>query len=186
MIEDGHELVNVSDLNQYLYCPRRLYYIRFFDTIGLNADLVSGRLRHQNLSRRGGWILERYLYSERLCLHGKVDLIEDDNGPVPVERKSGIRVYDNDRIQLAAYALLIEEWYECEISIGYIYLFSTRRRFEVVISDDLRDSVSATVQAILSMKLTDIPPIQNNLNKCKRCSVLSYCLPHESRIVGEV
>ena len=42
------ELVNVSDLNQYLYCPRRYWYLHFFDTQGRNYYRVEGKTKHEN------------------------------------------------------------------------------------------------------------------------------------------
>lgn len=47
------ELVNVSDLNQYLYSPRRLYHLVFYQTQGMNRYLADGRMRHVNPGRRG-------------------------------------------------------------------------------------------------------------------------------------
>jgi hypothetical protein len=103
------DLVNISDLNQYLYCPRRLYYLMFFKTQEINVHLADGRGMHARQGRRGGWYREVYLRSERLGLHGKVDLIDIRNGAVPVERKRGYAYYENDLVQLAAYAMLLEE-----------------------------------------------------------------------------
>ena len=37
------ELVNVSDLNQYIYCPRRYWYLNFYDTQGRNYERVEGK-----------------------------------------------------------------------------------------------------------------------------------------------
>ena len=34
------ELINVSDLNQYQYCPRRYWYLHFFDTQGRNYQRI--------------------------------------------------------------------------------------------------------------------------------------------------
>jgi CRISPR-associated exonuclease Cas4 len=55
------ELINVSAINQYLYCPRRYWYIEFFDTIGMNYPLRDGLVKHENKSLRGDWIEELIL-----------------------------------------------------------------------------------------------------------------------------
>ncbi len=88
MAEADLPLVNTSDLNQYLYCPRRLYYLMFYHTQGLNFVLAEGRLYHAHQSRRGQWYREMYLRSEKLHLHGKIDLLEGKNRLTPVEQAS--------------------------------------------------------------------------------------------------
>ncbi|MDD5617323.1 MAG: Dna2/Cas4 domain-containing protein [Candidatus Methanoperedens sp.] len=88
MITDNDlNLVNVSDLNQYLYCARRLYYLMFYKTQGLNYYLADGRSKHKNQSRRGGWYREIYLKSEKMHMHGKIDIIEGKADMTPIERK---------------------------------------------------------------------------------------------------
>jgi CRISPR-associated exonuclease Cas4 len=99
------ELVQVSALNEYVYCPRRFYYQRYQDQIGTPYELVDGRSKHEHQANRGGWITERYFRSDRLGIHGKTDLIENDDVLTPVERKraeSG-EYYPSDEVQLAGY-----------------------------------------------------------------------------------
>ena len=97
------ELVNVSDLNQYTYCPRRYWYLHFYDTQGRNYERVEGKTRHENQSTRGDWLNELYLESEELGLKGKIDVLDmDGTRAVPVERKraeSG-QYYRSDKVQL--------------------------------------------------------------------------------------
>lgn len=59
-------LVNVSDLNQYLYCPRRLYYLMFYQTQGLNYYLADGA---QNIRTRAGEAvgIAKYTLSLKKC-----------------------------------------------------------------------------------------------------------------------
>lgn len=176
-------LVHVSDLNQFLYCPRRLYYLMYYQTQGMNEYLADGRENHSRQSRRGGWIRELYLHSDRLCLHGKVDLVDKTEGIVPVERKHGDRFYENDQIQLAAYAMLLEESLGERVEQGIIYLYGTGQRYTIPITDDLREGVMNTISSIRSMDPDSLPDFAENRNKCRRCSVLLYCLPEESRIL---
>ena len=114
-MKEGDELVNAGHINQYLYCPRRYYYINYFDTIEMNFYLRDGQLKHENQSRKGGWIREFYIKSEKLGLHGKIDVLESKNIKsvgvtlTPVERKRGSSYHDNDEVQLAAYCMLLED-----------------------------------------------------------------------------
>ena len=180
------DLVNVSDLNQYLYCPRRLYYLMFYQTQEINVHLADGRGLHAYQGRRGGWYREVYVKSDRLCLQGKVDLIEEIAGViVPVERKRGNAFYENDLIQVAAYAMLLEEHLNERISLGYIYLFGTKSRHPISITSSLREKVLNTVRAIRDMHVNSIPGFCDNPRKCAKCSVVVYCMPYEARILGE-
>lgn len=180
------DLVNISDLNQYLYCPRRLYYLMFFQTQGLNVYLADGRALHHRQSRRGGWYREVYLRSEGLHMHGKIDIVEKTGDViVPVERKHGSRYYENDLVQLAAYALLLEEYLGERVPIGYLYLYETNARHPIEITDLLREKVMKTVEEIRSMRVDEIPPFADNPNKCRKCSAVTYCMPYEARLLEE-
>lgn len=177
------ELVNVSDLNQFLYCPRRLYYLMFYQTQGINEYLADGRGNHARQSRRGGWIREMYIRSEGLHLHGKIDIVDINNGFLPIERKRGDRFFDNDLVQLCAYAILLEEFIGKSVETGIIYLYGTGKRHEIRITDELKERVYKTINEIKGMDSDFIPDFVDNRNKCKKCSVLLYCLPNESEIL---
>jgi len=63
------ELVHVSALQEYVYCPRRYYYQRYHDQIDTTYELADGRSKHTAQSRRGGWTTERYFRSDEIGLH---------------------------------------------------------------------------------------------------------------------
>ena len=177
------DLVNVSDLNQYIYCPRRYWYLNFYDTQGRNYERVEGQSKHENQSSRGNWLNELYLESETLGLKGKVDVLDlEEDKVVPVERKraeSG-EYYESDEIQLAAYCMLLEEHLDEPIREGAIYLYETDQRMHVPITEDNREAVRESVEAIQTMTVDTIPPFTDNLNKCEACSAREYCMPEET------
>jgi CRISPR-associated exonuclease Cas4 len=179
-------LINISDLNQFLYCPRRLYYLMFFKTQEINVHLADGRGLHARQGRRGGWYREVYLRSERLGLHGKIDLIDVRDGVVPVERKRGYAYYENDLVQLAAYAMLLEERLDEQVPLGYLYLYGTNERHPIAITGRLRQMVMDTVADIRAMRVDRIPTFCENPRKCEKCSVVGYCMPYEAKILGEI
>jgi CRISPR-associated exonuclease Cas4 len=188
-MNEGDELVNIGHINQYLYCPRRYYYITYFDTIEMNFYLKDGQLKHQNQSRRGGWIRELYLKSEKLGIHGKIDVLESKNIKsigttlTPIERKRGSSYHDNDEVQLAAYCMLLEDYLGEPVRMGYLYLFGTNERYAITITDWHREKVMQVVQAIRNMTLDNIPDFADNPNKCEKCSTVQYCLPEEMKML---
>lgn len=181
----GEELINVSALQEFVYCPRRHYYQRYHNQIDPQYELVDGRSKHANQSGRGGWIIERYFKSESLGLHGKIDLIEDGNTLTPVERKraeSGA-YYESDEIQLAGYCMLLADAIDEPVNIGYIYLYSTDERHAIHITEHHRDTVEEILSRIRSMTVEDIPPFTDNPNKCDACSARHYCMPGETALL---
>lgn len=186
-------VVPVSALNQYLYCPRRYWYYRFFDPRDRSAALVEGQTQHKNQSRRPGWIRERYLRSETLRLHGHVDVVDESKGgssdisdgnaaqPVPIERKRGAsgQFYWNDEVQVTAYGLLIEHTVESieAVDYGVVYLYETDERHRVQLTDERREAVRETRDAILELEPDDPPDTVDNRNKCGGCSVRHRCQP---------
>jgi len=181
-----NDLVNVSDLNQYLYCPRRYWYLHYYDTQEENFYKIDGKLKHENKAKRGGWTNEIYVESERLGLKGKVDVLDDENSPViPVERKRGDNYGYNDEIQLAGYCLLLSESIGEEVREGAIYLYGTDQRIHVVVNENYKQKVTNTASEILSMSPEEPPPFTDYPNKCKKCSTRKYCMPKESKLLGE-
>lgn len=177
------ELVHVSALQEYVYCARRFYYQRYHNQIGTPYELVDGRSKHSNQSNRGGWTREQYFRSDELGLHGKIDLIEEDNRSLtPIERKraeSG-NYYPSDEVQLAGYCMLLEDAIGEPVNIGYIYLYSTDERHAVRITEKHRQTVDEIVSKIESMSAGEIPPFTDNPSKCDGCSARGYCMPSET------
>lgn len=177
------ELVNVSDLNQYQYCPRRYWYLHFFDTQGRNYQRIEGKTKHENKSTRGDWLNELYLESDELGLKGKIDVLDlEDGRVVPVERKraSSGDYYWNDEVQVAAYCMLLEQHIGEPVREGAIYLYETDQRMHIPVTENHRDAVRETISAMQSMSADEVPPLTDNPSKCEACSARSYCMPAET------
>lgn len=177
------ELVNVSDLNQYAYCPRRYWYLHFYDTQGRNYERIEGKTKHENQSTRGDWLNELYIESNTLGLKGKIDVLDLEGGRVvPVERKRAESgdYYKSDEVQLAGYCMLLEDHLEEPVREGAIYIYETDQRMHVPITADHREAVHEQVEAIQSMTVDTIPPFTDNPSKCEACSARTYCMPEET------
>ena len=181
------ELVYVSALNEFVYCPRRYYYQRFHDEIGEPYELIDGRSKHADPGKRGGWVTERYFRSEELGLHGKIDLVETNDGtPTPVERKraeSG-EYYPSDELQIAGYCMLLEGAIGEPVNVGYIYLYSTDTRHPVRVTDDHRSAVRRVIEQIENLSFGSVPPLVDSQSKCEACSARSYCMPAETAVLS--
>lgn len=177
------ELVHVSALQEYVYCARRFFYQRYHDEIGTPYELADGRSKHDGQSKRGGWTTERYVRSDELGLHGKIDLLESDDGTLtPIERKRAESgdYYPSDEVQLAGYCMLLESAIDEPVNVGYIYLYSTDQRHAIQITERHRETVEEIVSRIRTMTVDSIPPFTDNPAKCEACSAREYCMPEET------
>lgn len=179
-------LVNVSDLNQYAYCPRRYWYLHFYDTQGRNYERVEGKTTHENQSTRGDWLNELYLESDDLGLKGKIDVLDlEDGRTIPVERKraeSG-EYYRSDEVQIAGYCMLLEDHLDEPVREGAIYVYETDQRMHVPITESHRDEVREQIQTMRSLDADEVPPLVDNPSKCESCSTRQYCMPEETAIL---
>ena len=142
--------IPLSQINTYVFCPRRFYYESVEGHQVINEHIEEGKIKHARVdtemkdrSERGAKISRRqYLASETLRVSGYVDMIEEKNGvPYPVEyKKSGTGNWLNAQVQLCLQGLLIEESTGVEVPHGYIYYIGSKRRRKVVFDDELRQT----------------------------------------------
>ena len=183
------DFIFLSALNQYDYCPRRCYYI-FVENVFLeNEHTVEGTLQHARansgeISTRDDALQLRsvYLYSRRLGISGRADVIEEKAGEIyPVEHKKGRRgEWQNDALQLCAQALCLEEMSGKTVPKGYIYYAATGRRQEVEFDLELRQQTMSAIAAVRRLIETGERPPNPYTPRCKGCSLSDICLPKET------
>lgn len=181
------ELVAISALQHYAYCPRQCALIHVEQTFDENLFTLRGRRAHEKVDeakgrRREGVRVEHALplWSERLGLVGRADAVEfHPSGPAyPVEHKVGPRKERRaDDIQLCAQALCLEEMLQAPIPRGAIFHHASGRRREVLFTAQLRaetEDCVAQVRALLSEGRLP-PPVADA--RCPPCSLLDACMP---------
>src|SRR5271157_4827256 len=136
------ELIPISALNQYDYCPRRCALIHIEQMWDENRFTAEGRIMHEKVHQegnesRGPVRIARGvpLRSLRLGLVGVADVVEfhkiskDTWQPFPVEYKRGKPKADYcDLIQLCAQAVCLEEMLSIAVPCGALFYGRTRRR----------------------------------------------------------
>jgi CRISPR-associated exonuclease Cas4 len=180
------DLVMISALQHYSYCPRQCGLIHLDQAWEENLYTLRGRRVHEAVDVPGGETVagarvERGLplWSDRLGLVGKADVVEfRDRGVLPVEYKHGPRrASKHDELQLAAQALCLEEMFGVPVPRGAIYHHSSRRRREVSIGPALRAAVAeATAHVRAMVRSGRLPPAVND-SRCDKCSLRESCLP---------
>lgn len=182
----------ISALQHHAYCPRQFALIHLEQVWSDNHFTAQGHVLHervdsQEAETRGNKRSERsvQVMSERLGLHGKLDLLEifkEADGPkryVPVEYKRGKRkVMDWDRIQLCAQALCLEEMRGVSIAEGALWYWQERLREVVFLDAGLRAQTLACIEAartVLQSQITPAPTAETA--RCKACSLVDVCAP---------
>lgn len=185
------ELIPLSALNQFLFCPRRAALIHIEGIFKDNEHTLLGSLAHENadlpgFEHRAGWKLLRALpvWSESLGLNGKADIVEvrEFGGRIiearPVEYKSGRKSrWMNDHTQLCAQALCLETMFGISIAEGFIFHAKSRQRSAVPFDETLR---ALTLHAIRDLRQLlnqgQVPPVDLQ-PRCDGCSLREICLP---------
>ena len=144
-----------------------------------HANQIFGAELWENLSPKEK--PEYSLSSHALQLKGRIDALKISiDKIVPVEHKSGQPpqegAWSGHKLQLAAYALLLEEMFETKIPHGVVNYFDTGQQREIPINIFAKEEVKQMiplVRALLEGKNT--PPVIDNPNKCKSCGFYSHC-----------
>lgn len=186
------DLLPLSYVNQYAYCPRRFWYMYVQAEMAENVHVLRGIINHEHVNEPGyatqpsGVTAHRrvHVYSHSLGISGICDLVEEgtDGALAPVEYKQGQQGrWTNDEAQLCAQALCLEEMTGKRIERGAVFYFGSRRRQEVIFTPELRQRTQEIIRAMQhAVALGLIPPHTAQRARCKGCSLHEVCLPQET------
>ena len=202
------EYLPLSWLSQICYCPRRAAILLNERVWVENVETAKGRAEHervhtQRIEKRGEFLklYEYEVVSEELGLNGKCDCIEAtraDNGCIipavdfkvtlfPIEYKHG-KVREDEleyKIQLCAEAMCLEEMYQTNIPEGKIFFISSHKRLHVELTEELRMMVRNAALELRRIREAFIIPEAQYGSKCKKCSMLEYCMPKVKKSASE-
>ena len=96
----------------------------------------------------------------------------------PVEYKKGKpKITEEDKLQLTAQAMCLEEMFSTEISEGAIFYGETRRRENVLFSQELREEVKELFAEMHQYYSRGYTPKVKKSKSCNNCSLKELCLP---------
>lgn len=188
----------VSDLKQWAYCARVVYYALCLPdirptTYKMEAGAQADTREVQREQERG---LQRYglkdesgarrefgvpLASARWGLRGRADMViwlggDPPKAAIPVDYKLSDEVNENVKMQLAAYGLLLEAQYGVSVKRGFIYCIPKRRAQEIKFTPALRQKVENELQAMQSMLWREqMPSPPKERGKCVSCEFRRFC-----------
>lgn len=187
MIWADDDLIPISALEHYSYCPRQCGLIHLEQVWSENTATTRGSLAHARVDElthetRRDVRLEfgLSLWSDRLGLTGRADLVEfRPAGVYPVEYKLGRRRnWGHEAIQLCAQALCLEEMLGQAVPCGAIFYHGSRVRREIQCDEALRSLVEETAIAVRMMLSSQQLPVPMADERCRSCSLNDDCLPN--------
>lgn len=194
--------LRVESLHALKYCER-LFYFQEVERLEVpHAAVFAGRELHESIDAEQGDMVEAVeVESAKLGLHGKIDVLKRRDGTwIPYDHKRGrcmrgsasgqpkredsdvAQAWPSDRIQLAAYAMMLEEAFGQSIREARVRYHADNLTVRIPIDDYARQNVVDAVSRARQLRQsTQRPPIAENEKLCARCSLAPVCLPEETR-----
>ena len=167
-------------VNEAYYRADRLF--KFIQETGFLGDDL-----WENLTPR---VKPEYrIESDELGLKGVIDELEvHEKSFVPVELKTGKApvngVWPGHKVQVAAYAMLVELQFGVNIEKGVIRYLDTNQAREVIMNPFLREEVKELVKKVNKLLSSpEVPEFADNENKCARCDLKDIC--HDEKALTE-
>lgn len=185
------DLILISALQHYLYCPRQCALIHIERLWAESRHTAEGRLLHERADRphsekRKGvrTVTAMPLLHPGLGITGIADVVEfhreaSGERALPVEYKRGRpKAHRADEVQLCAQALCLEVMLDKPVTHGALFYGQTRRRKDIPIDDALR-ALTLTVidetRAMINSGRT--PSAVYDSKRCDACSLIDLCQP---------
>lgn len=184
----------VTDLKQWVYCARILYYYTCLPdirpvTYKMETGIQAGREEAAREVRRslkvykltaGRREFDVPVASSRLGLRGKVDMViwldDADEQFIPVDYKHSKENGLHVKFQLAAYALLLEEMSGGVAKRGFLYSIPLRKAEEVKLDKRLRQKLYSALEGMHRMLLSESMPAPTpQRSKCVACEFRRFC-----------
>jgi len=185
------QMVIVTDLKQYAYCPRVVFYERCLPHIRPRTyKMDAGQAEHEQERKRAARrTLSKYglpdgerrfdvrCASESLQCVGIVDeVVQTPDGTLyPIDYKMAKKVSRNHRLQLAAYGLLLETESRPVVQ-GFIYLTLKREVVAVKLTPKLKIEARCLIEALRDMIAHEQMPEPTSVrNRCLACEFRRFC-----------
>lgn len=190
----------LSGIQHFKFCRRQWALIHIEQQWAENIHTVVGELMHKKAhdpyltEKRKDLLVVRSLpvASKAMGVSGECDVVEfhrcEDGIKLhghrgtflvyPIEYKKGKpKVTEEDKLQLVAQALCLEEMFSTNISEGALFYGETRRREVVAITEELRLEVIKMFQEMHQYFDRKYTPKVKYSKACNSCSLRDICLP---------
>ena len=190
----------ISGIQHFRFCKRQWALIHIEQQWAENEHTVIGELMHKKAhdpyltEKRRDTIIARALpvASREMGVTGECDVVEfhrrEDGirlhghrgnfSVYPIEYKKGKpKITEEDKLQLAAQAMCLEEMFSTQIPEGALFYGETKRREIVEITEELRSEVREMFQEMHQYYERRYTPRVKRTKSCNACSLKDICLP---------
>lgn len=195
------DFLMLSGIQHFEFCKRQWALIHIENQWSDNYRTEDGKIMHERVhddeftEKRGKKIIVRGMpvKSRNMGINGVCDVVEfvEDNEfgisifgwessycVVPVEYKRGkAKAGKEDKLQLAAQAICLEEMLLCEIPFGYIYYGQTRTREKIEFNSEIKNEVRDKFEEMHRYYERKYTPRVRRRKSCNSCSLKDICLP---------
>lgn len=192
------EPLRIMSLHALAYCERLFYLEEVEELRVADARVFAGRRLHAEIEREEDeeeW-LTLNLESEAWGLTGKVDCVRRRDGQIiPYEHKRGrsarsldgvAECWRSDRLQVIAYAVLVEEHTGRNIAEGRVRYHADNVMVRVAVDDAAREELRSAIERARQLQSSVVrPPVTDNERLCAKCSLAPVCLPEEARLAKQ-
>lgn len=200
-----NDYLMLSGIQHFSYCKRQWALIHLEQLWQENFYTVEGQSVHERVNdvsldgtrNNTRTVRSMPLVSHTLKLTGIADIVEfikvDETESIhavklphkkglwqayPIEYKRGKeKAGDCDELQLCAQCICLEEMLKTKIDHGYIYYHLTKRRVEVIFTEELRSKVVQMAKEMNNIFVSGRTPEVNYGKWCKGCSLINLCEP---------
>lgn len=201
------EYLMISGIQHFKFCRRQWALIHVEQQWAENVHTVTGELMHKKAhdpyltEKRKDTIIVRALpvSSRELGISGECDVVEfhkcEDGiqlhghrglySVFPVEYKKGKpKLTEEDKLQVVAQALCLEEMFSTRVAQGAIFYGETRRREQIEITEELREEVIHMLAEMHQYYARKYTPKVKPSKVCNACSLKDICLPKLNKTVS--
>jgi len=177
--------INVSDIVQFLYCPRKVYFLKVANIRISKPKMEEGKRVQEGVERKLLKIAEKHngrlfknLYLENDFLCGFIDYAIDGKEFIPIDVK--FSKFKNLsyawRMQITAYCVLAEDLLGKKVEKGYIYLVGEKDELKLVrVYPEDKKALLRIVEQIYTLLESEIFPNALKSEKCNYCEVEKFC-----------
>ena len=197
----------ISGIQHFKFCRRQWALIHVEQQWAENVHTVTGELMHKKAhdphltEKRKDTIIVRALpvSSRELGISGECDVVEfhkcEDGiqlhghrglySVFPVEYKKGKpKLTEEDKLQVVAQALCLEEMFSTRVAQGAIFYGETRRREQIEITEELREEVIHMLAEMHQYYARKCTPKVKPSKACNACSLKDICLPKLNKTIS--
>ncbi|MCP8309067.1 MAG: CRISPR-associated protein Cas4 [archaeon] len=192
---DGKIIIDVWEIVQYYYCPRKVYFLRTLSIpILKKRKMIEGQEEHLKEIKR---IKERktlfnYDKDEVKAIYHKLSLEDDDLGlagqidvvielknskilPVEIKYSEYMDAFRGRKKQLIAYAILLERKFNRIVDEGILYFPTQNKQITLPIGYEEKKHLIKDLEKIRKLILSERLPVRSNSKRCNYCEVAKYC-----------